>query len=261
MAVDYGDENLMGDMESVEAQLELARRLARELPQLAANAAAVDLPVAGAATRALRWLGEEARQVRVKAEADDFDGFQASFEQLGKRARALEPVVTQLRPRWGEASTHIRMFEWCREVAFAVWAAACLQALRAATAGRNGRLPELDTATIRSGWAAVRTALAALEPVNPDDFHEPMEAELAAMRGTAAPQRVVARDRIPQEHQSRAMGKGEAAKLHAGFMVPDAAVYFDELIAKGIVTAPIGSGRQWRFDVREFPASKREQMR
>jgi hypothetical protein len=251
----------MGEMESVEAQLELAKSLARELPRPAANATAVDLPVAGAATRALRWLGEEARQVRVKAETDDLDGFLASFEQLGKRARALEPVAAQLRPRWGDASLHIRMFQWCREVAFSVWAAACSQQLRAATAGRSGRLPELDTAAIRSGWATVRTVLAAMELVNPDDFHEPMEAELAAMRGTAAPQRVVARDRIPREHQSRAMGKGEAAKLHAGFMVADPAVYFDELIAKGIVTAPIGSGRQWRFDVREFPASKREQMR
>ena len=251
----------MGDLDTVESQFDLVRMLARELPQPATNAAAVDLPVAGAATRALRWLGEEARQVRAKAEGDDCDGCLAAMEQLGKRARALEPVVIQLRPRWGDASDHIRMFQWCREVAFTVWGAACPQQLRAATAGRSGRLPELDTAAIRSGWAAVRTALAAMDTVNPDDLHEPMEAELAAMRGTAAPQRVVARDRIPQEHQSRAMGKGEAAKLHAGFMVPDAAVYFDELIAKGIVTAPIGSGRQWRFDVREFPASKREQMR
>jgi hypothetical protein len=257
----YGDDNLMGDMDSVQAELDLAKSLAHELPRPVPNAAAVDLPVAGAATRALRWLGEEARQVRMKAESDDFDGFLASFEQLGKRARALEPVVAQLRPRWGEASLHIRMFQWCREAAFTVWAAACPQQLRAATAGRSGKLPELETATIRSNWAAVRAALAAMEPVNPDDFHEPMEAELAAMRGTAAPQRVAPRDRIPQEHQSRAMGKGEAAKLHAGFMVPDAAVYFDELIAKGIVTAPIGSGRQWRFDMREFPASKRDQMR
>ncbi|MBA3481252.1 MAG: hypothetical protein H0T51_05495 [Pirellulales bacterium] len=251
----------MGDLDSVEAQLGLAKTLARELPRPAASAPAVDLPVAGAATRALRWLGEEARQVRVNAEADDLDGFLASFEQLGNRARALEPVVAQLRPRWGDASVHVRMFQWCREVAFTVWAAACPQQLRVATASRSGGLPALDTASIRSGWAAVRAALAAMEPVNPDDFHEPMEEELAAIRGTAAPQRVVARDRIPQEHQSRAMGKGEAAKLHAGFLVPDAAVYFDELIAKKIVTAPIGSGRQWRFDVREFPASKREQMR
>jgi hypothetical protein len=251
----------MSELESIEATSSLARTLARSLPAADPSQSSVDLPVAGAATRALRWLGEEARQLRIKAEGDDCDGFLTNFEQLVRRARALEPVVKQLRPRWGDDSLHVRMFQWCREVAFTVWAAACPQQLRTATAGKSGSLPELDFGLVRSHWAEVKGALSATESVNPDDFHASMEEELAAMRGTAAPQRVVAKDRIPREHQSRAMGKGEAAKLHAGFAVPDANAYFEDLIKKGIVTAPIGSGRQWRFDVREFPASKRESMR
>jgi hypothetical protein len=251
----------MGDTELVEGQAKLAKSLAADLPGANGTGPVVELSVAGAATRALRWLGEEARQVRLKAEAGDVEDFLTAFAQLCKRARALEPVAAQLRPRWGEASSHLRMYQWCREVAFTVWAAACPQPLRTATTARRGALPDLDVATVRSNWAEVQSALAAMDSVNPDDFHEPMEAELAALRGAAPVQKVVARDRIPREHQSRPMGKGEAAKLHAGFMVPDAAVYFDELIAKGIVTAPIGSGRQWRFDVREFPASKQDQMR
>ena len=251
----------MSELESIEAKSPLARTLARSLAPADPNQASVDLPVAGAATRALRWLGEEARQLRLKAESDDCDGFLTNFEQLVRRARALEPVVKQLRPRWGDSSLHLRMFEWCREVAFTVWAAACPQQLRAATTSKSGSLPELDFGLVRANWADVRDALSATEPVDPDGFHSSMEEELAAMRGTAAPQRVVARDRIPREHQSRAMGKGEAAKLHAGFAVPDANAYFEDLIKREIVTAPIGSGRQWRFDVREFPASKQDQMR
>lgn len=254
-------DNSMGETGTVESQLSLGRSLARGLPRPAADPSAGDSPVAGAATRALRWLGEEARQLRLKAEGDDCDGFLPAFEQLGKRARALEPVVKQLRQCWGESSLHMRMFEWSREVAFTVWAAACPEELRASSAANGGSLPELDAAAVRTSWASVRAALAAMDKVNPDDFHSQMESELASLRGQAAPQRVIVRDRIPREHQSRAMGKGEAARLHAGFVLPDANAYLADLIAKGVVTAPIGSGRQWRFDIREFPASKRDQMR
>lgn len=247
------------EQEAVDA-VARGRELARAWPSAGA-AGPSDLAVVGAATLALKRLGEEARRFLEKAAEDDAEAALAALAQLFARARAVEPVAAGLRSRWGEPSAHARAFQWPREVAFTVLAAAAPKAPRASARAHAGSLAVLDPEAVRARWTAVRAALAAMEPVNPEDWHDGLESELAALRGAAVPQRVAPRERIPREHQSRAMGKGEAARLHAGVAVPDADAYFERLVVQGIVTAPIGSGRQWRFDVREFPASKRELMR
>ena len=55
--------------------------------------------------------------------------------------------------------------------------------------------------------------------------------------------------------------KAEAAKLHCGSNVPDPAAYFRELVEQKLMKPPIVNGRSLQFDVRDFPASKRESMR
>ena len=267
----------MEESDSVESQLALGRTLARMLPEPVAGQPPAAMPVAGAATRALKWLGDATAQLLAKALGDDCDGFLHDFEDASRRIRALEPVVVQLRPRWAAVTTaddaadgdrlssgHMRLYQWCREVSFTSWAAACPKKLRAATTLKPGSLPELDHAPVRAHWPTVRQALAAMACASPEPFYPAVEAELSALlKAIQKPlaNKKVAASRIPHDHLSRRLGKAEAAKLHSGGSVADPAAYFNDLVAREIINPPIGSGRQWQFDLRDFPASKRDQMR
>ena len=265
----------MIDTEAVEEQLATARTLAREFAKLSEAQAATAMPVAGAATRALKWVGDAMAASLEKAAADDCDGFLAGFEEVQRRVRALEPVAMQLRPRWAAVadadekegdpagSGHVRLYFWCREAVLAAWSAASPKKLRAAMTVTPGRLPEFELAPIRAHWASIRAVLAAIEPRTPEQFQTAVDGELAALT-KAIPRPTVnkaAPSRIPREHISRPIGKAEAAKLHSGSSVADPAAYFAELVARELMTPPIVSGRALQFDVRDFPASKRDQLR
>lgn len=268
----------MVETDTVESQLMLARTLAHEFPEIPGGQEPAAMPVAGAATRALKWLGDATAQLLAKTESDDCDGFLIGFEDVGRRIRAIEPVAQQLRARWSAVATidpgaadrsnrgssgHLRLFQWCREVSFGALAAACPKKLRGSAAVKPGHLPELDLAPVRAHWVTVRQVLAAIECRSPEPFYLAVEAELSMLMKAIQKPVVnkVAPLRIPREHISRLIGKAEAAKLHSGSSVADPAAYFSDLVAREVITPPIGNGRQWQFDVRDFPASKREQMR
>lgn len=266
----------MVESEGVQEQVSLGQTLARQLPPVDAQQAAAALPVAGAATRAMKWLGDEMVKLFEQAKADDCDAFLTVFEDVRRRARALEPVVQQLRPRWaaagssaadadeGEAAVgHLGHYQWCRQIIFTVWAAACPKKLRAAVAASHGALVDFDVAPLKAHWQSVREALSALPEIDASSFHSAMEAELRSMTGApvVAPVAKPKPGEIPREHLSRPIGKAEAAKLHSGASVPDPAGYFRNLVEQNLMKPPIVNGRSLQFDVRDFPASKRESMR
>lgn len=250
--------------------------MAKQLPPLDPQAAAAALPVAGAATRAMKRLGDEIEKLLEEAKSGECDAFLTVFEDVRKRARALEPVVQQLRPRWAasgssaadaaegdEAVGHLGHYLWCRQVILTVWAAAMPKKLRAAMAASNGALVDFDVAPLKAHWPAVRAALDGLPETKASSFHTAMEAELRTMTNapTVAPVAKPKPGEIPKEHLSRPIGKAEAAKLHSGSNVPDPAAYFRDLVERKLMKPPIVSGRSLQFDVRDFPASKRDLMR
>lgn len=266
----------MTETEGVQEQVSLGQTLARQLPPLDAQAAASAPPVAGAVTRAMKWLGDEIEKLLGVAKGGDCDAFLAVFEDVRRRARALEPVVQQLRPRWAASSSsaadvddgseavgHLGHYQWCRQVILTVWAAAMPKKLKAAIAASNGALVDFDVAPLKAHWPSVRAALDALPEIHASKFHTAMEAELRTMTNapTVAPVAKPKPGEIPREHLSRPIGKAEAAKLHSGASVPDPAGYFRDLVAQNLMKPPIVNGRSLQFDVRDFPASKRESMR
>lgn len=56
---------------------------------------------------------------------------------------------------------------------------------------------------------------------------------------------------------SRLMTKAEAAALHNRGSVANPTDYFAKLVSAGKLTAPVGSGKRWRFRVDDFPESVR----
>jgi hypothetical protein len=266
----------MTETEGVQEQVSLGQSLARQLPPLDSQAAAAALPVAGAATRAMKWLGDEIEKLLQQAKTGDCDAFLTVFEDVRRRARALEPVVQQLRPRWAASSSsaadvddgdeavgHLAHYLWCRQVILTVWAAACPKKLRAAIAASHGALVDFDVAPLKAHWPTVRAALDGLPETSASTFHTAMDAELRTMTNapTVAPVAKAKPGEIPKEHLSRPIGKAEAAKLHSGSNVPDPAAYFRDLVERNLMKPPIVNGRSLQFDVRDFPASKRESMR
>jgi hypothetical protein len=188
----------------------------------------------------------------------------------------LEPVVQQLRPRWAASSSsaadvddgdeavgHLAHYLWCRQVILTVWAAACPKKLRAAIAASHGALVDFDVAPLKAHWPTVRAALDGLPETGASSFHAAMDAELRTMTNapTVVPVAKAKPGEIPKEHLSRPIGKAEAAKLHSGSNIPDPAAYFRDLVERNLMKPPIVNGRSLQFDVRDFPASKRESMR
>ena len=76
-------------------------------------------------------------------------------------------------------SAHMALFEWCREVLFTTWCAACPAKLYSAC---QGDPVDLDIADVRENWTAVRRLLDAMDFVNPEEFHPQIDAELGAMQ-------------------------------------------------------------------------------
>jgi hypothetical protein len=66
---------------------------------------------------------------------------------------------------------------------------------------------------------------------------------------------------IPAEFLTRVVSKAEAARLHAGRKVENPTDYIKRLVKAGTLTPPIGGGKHWRFDIREFPESARGTLR
>jgi hypothetical protein len=65
---------------------------------------------------------------------------------------------------------------------------------------------------------------------------------------------------IPPKYLTRALTKAEAAKLHAGTKQMNPSDYIARQVVKGVLTAPIGGGHSWRFDIRDFPVSAQKYM-
>jgi hypothetical protein len=66
---------------------------------------------------------------------------------------------------------------------------------------------------------------------------------------------------IPQEYLTRVVTKGVAARLHSGAKVANPTTYLARLIDQHLITPPLGSGKQWQFDIRQFPESARASLR
>jgi hypothetical protein len=60
---------------------------------------------------------------------------------------------------------------------------------------------------------------------------------------------------IPREFPTRFMTKREAAKFLNGGAVANASTYISDMVSRQRITAPVGSGKKWQFDWRQFPTS------
>lgn len=186
----------LGPFTSIEQQLSFARHRAQAFPDADPDELAGEPPPAAVATKALKWAGREALQLRAAARSDDLDGFLETFEMFRKRLGAIDYFAMRLRYRWAAAvrkgleiadiehrgrkhgSAHMALFEWCREVLFTTWCAACPDKFYSSC---QGTPVELDTADVRENWTAVRRLLDAMEFVNPEDLHPQIDAELGAL--------------------------------------------------------------------------------
>jgi len=124
-------------------------------------------------------------------------------------------------------------------------------------------------AVLESRWAEIRDELMPVTSFDCDALRSAIERESqaafelsrdTAMRVSPPPPPDSGKG-IPLEHRSRAMSKAEAARFHSDMKPANPTTYFKSRIAKGSVTAPIGSGQLWQFDVRDFPEAVREEMK
>ncbi len=66
---------------------------------------------------------------------------------------------------------------------------------------------------------------------------------------------------IPTEFLTRVVSKVDAARLHSGQRKANGSDYIATMVSIGRLTAPIGSGQSWQFDIRQFPDSVRDKLR
>jgi hypothetical protein len=186
----------LGPFKSIEEQLLFVRSLAQDFPDADPDELAGDPPPAAVVTKALKWAGREALLLRAEAHADNLEGFLETFAMFRKRLRAINYFAVRLRYRWAvavrkgleiaeiehrgrkHASAHMALFEWCREVLFTTWCAACPEKFYSVC---QGAPVDLDVAEVRDNWTSVRRLLDAMDFLNPEEFHPQIDAELGAI--------------------------------------------------------------------------------